>query len=181
MDQENILKESRERMEKTVESFQEEIRKIQTGRATPLLVEGITVEYYGSKAPIKQVAAIAVPEPRLITITPWNKDDLVSIQKAIDESDLGVKAQNDGEVVRVVFPSLTQERREELKKVIGGEKEKARIAVKQAREDAWSELKDMESEDDKFRAKDKLQETVEEFNKKIEEIASKKEEEIMTV
>ena len=184
MDYNQILKNCEGEMEKTVNRFKEEIKKIHTGRATPVLVEDIQVDYYGSKAPIKQVASISIPEPRMIVIAPWNKDDLVSIQKAIAESDLKVNPQNDGEAVRVVLPALTEERRLEMTKVIGKEKEESRVAVRKIREDVWNEAQEMTqkgeiSEDDKFRLKDKLQVVVDKVNRQLDELAKAKEEEVM--
>jgi ribosome recycling factor len=184
MDQSQILKNCETEMKKTIEKFKDEIKKIHTGRATPLLVEDIQVDYYGSKAPIKQVASINIPEPRMIVIAPWNKDDLVNIQKAVTESDLKVNPQNDGEVVRIVLPALTEERRIEMTKVIGKEKEESRVAVRKIREDVWDQAQEMNrngdiSEDDKFRIKDRLQEIVDRFNGELDEIAKGKEEEIM--
>jgi len=184
MDYNQILRDCENEMEKVVNRFKEEIKKIHTGRATPLLVEDIAVDYYGSKAPIKQVAAISVPEPRMIVISPWNKDDLVSIQKAIADSDLKVNPQNDGDVVRVVLPSLTEERRQEMVKVVSKEKEDSRISAKQIRENIWDQVQGMTrngeiSEDEKFRVKDELQEIVDRLNKELDEVANKKEEEIM--
>jgi len=171
-------------MEKTVSRFREEIRKIHTGRATPGLVEDIQIDYYGSKAPIKQVASISVPEPRMIVIAPWNKDDLAGIQKAVAESELKVNPQIDGEVVRIVLPALTEERRAEMAKIIGREKEESRVAVRKTREDVWNEAQNVcqqggISEDDKFRLKDKLQEIVDKVNRELDELAKAKEEEIM--
>lgn len=184
MDYNQILKNCEVEMEKAISRFKEEIKKIHTGRATPMLVEDIQVDYYGSKAPVKQVASISIPEPRMIVISPWNKDDLVSIQKALSESDLKVNPQNDGEVIRVVFPALTEERRLEMTKVIGKEKEESRVAVRKIREDIWNEAQEMSQkgeipEDDKFRLKDKLQEIVDKANKQLDEVAKVKEEEIM--
>ena len=171
-------------MEKTVGRFREEIRKIHTGRATPGLVEDIQIDYYGSKAPIKQVASISVPEPRMVVIAPWNKNDLVSIQKAVADSDLKVNPQIDGELVRIVLPALTEERRAEMAKIIGREKEESRVAVRKIREDVWDEAQNMckdgtLTEDDKFRLKDKLQEVVDKVNQELDELAKTKEEEIM--
>jgi len=171
-------------MGKTVSRFKDEIRKIHTGRAIPALVEDIQVDYYGSKAPIKQVASINIPEPRMIVIAPWNKDDLVSIQKAITESDLKVNPQNDGEVVRIILPALTEERRLEMTKIIGKEKEESRVVVRKTREDAWENAQNLckqgtLSEDDKFRLKDKLQEIVDKINRELDDLAKAKEEEIM--
>ena len=180
------IQETEVEIRKTVEKFKEEIRKIHTGRANPSLVEDILVDYYGSKSPIKQVASISIPEPRIITISPWNKDDLVSIEKALRESDLSLNPQNDGEVIRLNLPPLTEERRIEMTKMVNKEKENARIQIKQKREDAWDEIKTMEqnktiSEDEKFRAKDKLQEIVDKINLEIDKIADQKEKEITTI
>lgn len=186
MDKQLLLSESEKEMKKNIEWFKEEIKKIHTGRATPLIVENILVDYYGSKAPIKQIAAINIPEPRMIVIAPWNKDDLVNIEKAISESELKVNPQNDGEVIRVTLPSLTEERRVEMVKLLGKEKEKTRVAVRQIREEIWVKVKKLEekgeiSEDDKFILKDKLQNLIDKSNKEIDGIADKKEQEIMTV
>jgi len=181
-----LLKQCESRMQKTIEAFKEEIKKFHTGRATPVLVENILVDYYGSKSPIKQVASISVPEPRMIVITPWNKDDLVNIEKALSESDLKVNPQNDGLAIRITLSAMTEERRLELVKSLGKEKEKTRIGIKQAREEAWEEVQKMEvnkiiSEDDKFKAKEDLQKVVDKHNGEVTEIADRKEEEIMRV
>lgn len=182
MNQAHVFEKCESEMEKALQRFKEETKKIHTGRATPILVEDILVDYYGSKTPIKQIAAINIPEPRQIVIAPWSKNDLVAIQKAIEDSDLRVNPQNDGEIIRITLPALTQERRIELKKIVGKEKEKARISVRQIREDSWEEIKEAGvSEDEKYKAKEKLQQTIDKFNKLIEELAEKKEEEIMTI
>lgn len=186
MDANQILKSAEENMGRAVERFKEEIRKIHTGRATPIIVEDILVEYYGSKAPIKQIASINIPEPRMIVISPWNKDDLVSIQKALSESDLKVNPQNDGEVIRINLPPLTEERRMEITKLVSKKKEESRVSIRQIREDAWDAIQGLVknggiSEDDKFRLKDKLQIIVDRFNDELDELTKKKEEEIMTI
>lgn len=186
MDQNQVLKNAEDSMAKAVNRFKDEIRKIHTGRATPILVEDIQVEYYGSKAPIKQIASINIPEPRMIVISPWNKDDLVSIQKALSESELKVNPQNDGESIRINLPPLTEERRTEMAKLVSKEKEDSRVTIRKIREDAWDEIQKLVqnggiSEDDKFRLKDKLQETVDRKNNELDEMAKKKEEEIMTI
>lgn len=186
MDKNSVLKTMEMEMKEEVERFKAEIKKIHTGRATPILVENILIDYYGSKAPVKQVASINVPEPRMITIAPWNKDDLVKIEKAIAESDLKVNPQNDGVVVRITFPALTEERRIEMTKVLGKEKETARIGVRKVREETGDLIKKAEddgtlSEDDKFAIKEEMQKIVDRVNKELEEIAEKKEAEIMTI
>jgi len=184
MDYHQILKNCEDEMGKTVSHFREEIRKIHTGRATPGLVEDIQMDYYGSKTPIKQVASINIPEPRMIVIAPWNKDDLANIQKAVAESDLKVNPQNDGEAVRVILPALTEERRLEMTKIIGREKEESRVAVRKVREEVWDQAQNLFNqgglpEDDKFRLKDKLQEIVDKINRELDDLAKAKEEEIM--
>ncbi len=181
-----LLKNLETSMQKSVAVFKEEIKKFHTGRATPVLVENIMVDYYGSKSPIKQIASINIPEPRMIVISPWNKDDLVSIDKAIGESDLKVNPQNDGESIRITLPAMTEERRMELVKLLNKEKEKSKISIKQMREEVWDDIKKMEeekkiSEDDKFKAKEDLQKIVDKYNNELTEIADRKEEEIIKI
>ncbi|MBM3256617.1 MAG: ribosome recycling factor [Candidatus Moranbacteria bacterium] len=181
-----ILQSVDSEMKKSIAKFREEIRKIHTGRANPSLVEGIMVEYYGSKAPLKQVASINIPEPRAIAITPWNRDDLTNIEKAICDSDLKLVPQNNGESILISLPPLTEERRKEMAKLIGREKENVRIQVKQHREEAWDKIQELGQtgslpEDEKFRSKNKLQEIINKYNTEIDQIADAKEKEIMTV
>ena len=183
---EGIISEKKSEMEKAIEHLSFELGKLRTGRATPSLVEDIKVDYYGNKSPLKQIASINVPEPRQITIQPWDRGAIVPIESAIRESDLGLNPVNDGILIRLIIPALTEERRKDLVKVLGAKVEEGRISIRNIREDAWKEIQEMEkegqiSEDEKFRAKDKLQAVVDEYNKKIEEIREKKEKEIMTV
>lgn len=173
-------------LEKTIEHFKEELNQLRTGRASVALVDNLLVDYYGAKSPLKQVASISVPEPRTIAIAPWDKDSLVNIEKAIRESQLNLNPNNDGQVIRINIPALNEERRKELVKVLNQKAEEARITIRKHREDAWEEIQKMEKggvigEDDKFAGKDKLQEMVDAYNKKVEEIRTKKEEEIMQV
>ena len=181
-----IIEQSRPKMGKGVEHFKEEINKLRTGRANPAMVESLSVEYYGAKTPLKQVASINVPEPRLIVVQPWDKDSLVLIEKAINEAQLGFNPVNDGQVIRLAIPPLNEERRTELVKTLGKYAEEAKVAVRKAREEAWDEIQDMVkngklAEDDKFRGKDMLQKSVDEYNGKIEEMRGKKEKEMMEV
>ncbi len=183
---EQIVQKARPQMEKAIERFKEEIAKLRTGRANPAILENILVDYYGTKSPLKQVASITVAEPRLIVVAPWNKDNLVDIEKALNESDLGLNPTNDGQVIRVVIPPLNEERRMELIKILGKYAEESRVLIRQAREEVWDEIQDMVKEgklgeDEKFRGKDQLQELVDEYNEKIEEIKEKKEKEIREV
>lgn len=181
-----IIEQSRPKMEKGIERFKEEINKLRTGRANPAMVENLTVEYYGAKSPLKQVASINVPEPRLIVVQPWDKDSLVNIEKAINEAQLGLNPVNDGQVIRIAIPALNEERRTELVKMLGKYAEDAKVEVRKAREAAWDEIQEMVkngkmAEDDKFRGKDMLQKSVDEYNGKIEEIREKKEKEMMEI
>jgi ribosome recycling factor len=177
---------SRANFDKALEFFKEELGKLRTGRASAVLVESLTVDYYGSLSPLKQVASITVSDPRTIVIAPWDKDSLVSIEKAIRESQLNLNPVNDGQVVRISIPPLTEERRKELVKVLNQKAEEARVTVRKCRESVWDEIQKMADdgkigEDEKFQGKDKLQKVVDEYNKSIEEMREKKEGEIMTI
>ncbi len=174
------------KLEEAIEFYGEELKNIRTGRVNPQLVEDLEIDYYGAKTPLKQAASVAAQDARTIIITPWDKDNLVNIEKAISESDLNVSPNNDGNVVRISFPPLTEERREELVKLANKKTEEARIKVRQAREEAWDKVQSDEkegkiSEDDKFKTKDKLQKMVDEYNGRIEEMSKKKMDEVMTV
>jgi len=182
----DIINQHKNNFKKSIEHFKNEIDKVRTGRANPSLVEDLLVDYYGAKTPMKQIASINVPEPRLIVIQPWDRSALGPIESAIRESDLNLNPNNDGTLIRINIPMLTEERRKEMVKTLNQKAEEARIIVRSAREDAWKEIQEAEhkgemSEDDKFAGKDKLQEIVDEYNKKIEEIRAKKEAEVMTV
>lgn len=181
-----IIEKQKPEMEKSIEHFKEELNQLRTGRASVAMVEGLSVDYYGAKSPLKQVASISVPEPRTIVIAPWDKDNLVNIEKSLRESQLNLNPNNDGQVIRINIPALTEERRKDLVKVLNQKAEDAKISIRKHREDAWEEIQRVEKEglmgeDDKFVGKDKLQEVVDEFNKKVEEVRAKKEVEIMQV
>ena len=181
-----IIEKKKPELEKSIEHFKEELGQLRTGRAAVAMVDSLMVDYYGAKSPLKQVASISTPEPRTIMIAPWDKDSLVGIEKSIRESQLNLNPNNDGQVIRINIPALTEERRKDLVKVLNQKAEDARIAIRKQREDAWDEIQKMEKdglmgEDDKFTGKDKLQEVIDEYNKKVEEIRTKKEEEVMTV
>ncbi len=182
----SVIENQRKNFSEAVEYFHLEAGKIRTGRANPSLLENITVDYYGTKTLLKQMASINAPEPRTLIIQPWDKGSLVNIEAAVRESGLGFNPVNDGQVVRVNIPPLTEERRKEMAKVLNQKAEEGRIAIRGVREDAWKKIQDLAeegtiSEDEKFAAKDALQKVVDEYNKKIEEIKEKKEKEIMTV
>lgn len=176
----------REDFERAVEHFVDEAAKIRTGRAHPGLVENLSVDYYGVRTPMKQIASINIPEARQIFIQPWDKGTLAFIETAIRESDLGLNPSNDGQGIRITLPALTEDTRKDLVKALNQRAEEGRIAIRTVREDLWKEIQELEksgaiSEDDKFTGKDELQKVVDECNQKLEALRKKKEEEILTV
>jgi len=181
-----IIEKKKPEMDKSIEHFKEELGQLRTGRAATAMVDNLMVDYYGAKSPLKQVASITIPEARTIMISPWDKDSLVSIEKSIRESQLNLNPNNDGQVLRINIPALTEDRRKDLVKMLNQKSEDARISIRKHREDVWEEIQESEKaglmgEDDKFAGKDELQKVVDEYNKKVEEIRAKKEEEILTV
>ncbi len=177
-----IIEESKINFDKTIAHFKEDLGKIRTGRASTAIVDNLMVEYYGTRSPLKQVASISVPEPRTIVISPWDKGALLIIEKAIKESDLGLNPMNDGQIIRINVPALTEDRRKEFVKMLNQEAENARVAVRKGREDVWDEIQALTiGDDDKFQGKEKLQKVVEEYNAIIEEHRKKKELDIMQV
>ncbi len=182
----DLLDELRQRMEKSVEALQDDLMAIRTGRASPALVEKLPVEYYGTLTSLNQMAGIAVPEPRLLVIRPWDPSALDAIERAILKSDLGLTPMNDGKLIRLSIPRLTEERRRELVKLVSRRVEEARVAVRNLRRDALKDLQEFEkekmiSEDDFYRGKDDVQEITDEFIAQIDEIGKRKEEEVMEV
>lgn len=175
-----------QKLEKIVEHLKQEVSGLRTGRASPALVEDLEVEYYGAKTPLKAIASIATPEPKLIFIQPWDKNAMEPIQKAIMSSSLGLNPIADKDGIRLAIPALTEERRRDLNKLLGKHLEEARIQVRREREDALKAIDASEkakeiSEDEKFRQKSEAQKQVDEINKKIEELGKAKEHEIMSV
>jgi ribosome recycling factor len=181
-----VLGELRERMQKSVDALQEDLLSIRTGRASPALVEKLPVEYYGTATPLNQMASIAAPEPRLLVIRPWDPSSLGDIERAILKSDIGLTPMNDGALIRLSIPRLTEERRRELVKVVSRRVEEGRIAIRNLRRDALQDLKDFEkekmiSEDDFYRGKDKVQELTDEFVEMIDKVGQRKEAEVMEI
>ncbi len=176
----------KENLEKIVTHLKGEVASLRTGRASTALIEDLEVDYYGSKTPLKAIAAISNPEPRLLVIQPWDKNAIQPIEKAIQSSSLGLNPITDRDAIRLAIPSLTEERRKELTKLLGKHLEESKIHVRKEREDALREIDRKEkakeiSEDEKFRQKNEIQKMVDEINKKIEELGTTKEKEIMTV
>ncbi|MDP9728874.1 ribosome recycling factor [Alicyclobacillus tolerans] len=183
---EQIVKHAEERMEKAVAAFRKDAASIRAGRATPAMLEKVTVEYYGSQMPIPQVASVTSPEPRLLVISPWEKSMLSEIEKAIQKSDLGLNPANDGSVIRLVIPALTEQRRQELVKQVKKMAEEARVAIRNVRRDANDELKKAEkngdaSEDDVRRLMERIQQLTDKFVGEIDKAATGKEQELLEV
>lgn len=182
----DVLMDVEERMEKAVGALRTDLMGIRTGRASPALVERIVVEAYGSSMPLNQTATIAVPEPRLLTIRPWDASIIGAIERAILKSDLGLTPSNDGKIIRLQIPTLTDERRRELARMVNRRVEEGRVAIRNLRRDGLKELETLEknkeiSEDEHFAAKDDLQELTDQYIKKIDEIGEQKQAEIMEV
>ena len=172
--------------EKVLVFLRDEFGKIRTGRAHVSLVEMLEVEAYGVNTPLNQLASLSVPEPRTIAITPWDKHVLGSIEKAIRSSDMNISPVNDGEMIRIILPALTEESRKELVKGVNKKSEEARIRVRTLREDILQEVDRAKesgemSEDDIFRKRQEVQKVVESYNEKIESMRQEKEKEVMTV
>jgi len=183
---EELLKETEERMEKAVDALRENLMSIRTGRASPALVERLPVEYYGTLTPLNQLATISVPEPRLLTIRPWDPNALADIERAILKSELGLTPTNDGKIIRLVIPRLTEERRQELVKLVGKRVEEGKVAIRNIRRDAIEDLREMESEkliseDEFYRTKDDIQEITDKFVARMDEIGRDKEKEILEI
>ena len=174
------------KMQKTVQVLKREMETIRSGRATSALVDQITVEAYGTNTPLSQLASISVPEARLLLIQPWDRSIVGNVQKAIQKSDLGLNPMSDGEVLRLVIPPPTEERRRELVKVVHKRVEDAKIAVRNVRRDALEELRKLEkdkrvSRDENVRATDKLQKLTDRFIAEVSRVGADKESEIMEV
>ena len=182
----NILKDASERMDKSVENLRQELSKIRTGKATTALLDGIKVEYYGTMTPLSQMANVSVLDPHTLSIQPWDKSALNSIEKSILTADLGLNPANDGNVIRVPIPPLNEERRKELVKLIKRFGEEAKIALRNIRRDANDHLKKAEkedhvSEDARIKAEKDVQEMTDKHVERIDEMIAHKEEEIMEV
>ena len=183
---EAIKKRIQERMDKSIESIKDEFKKVRSGRANAGLVEGLMVDYYGSKTPLKQLASISVPEPRLIVVQPWDKGALGDIEKAFHKSDLALNPNNDGKVIRITVPALTEERRKELVKVAKNKAEDARISIRNIRRDGNEEVKTAQkdghlSEDVQKKTLDEIQKITDEYIETINKLLEAKEAEIMEV
>jgi ribosome recycling factor len=179
-----VLQESEGHMKKAVEALQFDLRGIRTGRASPALVERVRVNYYGTPTNLVELASISAPEPQLLTIRPWDASALKEIERAIQQSDLGLTPSNDGKIIRLTIPPLTEERRRDLTKVVAKRVEEARVAVRNSRRDGLNDLKELEkekliTEDDFYTGKDDLQEITDKYIGLVDEIGKAKEQEIL--
>ncbi|XXF80080.1 ribosome recycling factor [Myxococcaceae bacterium GXIMD 01537] len=183
---EDVVTELKQRIEKTLEDLKRELTKVRTGRASTSLLDGIRVDYYGTPTPLQGVASVNSPEPRLITIKPWEKSILKEIEKALREANLGINPMNDGEIIRLPFPPLTEERRKDIAKQVRNKGEDHKVAIRNIRRDSNEMLKDLLkeksiTEDDHKRATEKVQKETDAGVTKVDEIVTKKEKEVMEV
>jgi ribosome recycling factor len=182
----DVKAEAEGKMKKAIEAFKRDLQSIRTGRAAPALVEPLKVDYYGEATPLVQLATISTPEARMLMIKPYDASSLKAIEKAILSSELGLTPNNDGKIIRLVLPPLTEERRRELTKVVHRRAEETHVAIRNVRRDSLKDLEELEkekliSEDDHFRGKDLLQELTDRFIKQADEIRAHKDAEIMEV
>jgi ribosome recycling factor len=182
----DVLKDAEDRMSKGLDSLKREYATIRAGRATPSMLEKVSVEYYGTPTPVNQLANISVPEPRMLVIQPWDKTSLPLIEKAIFKSDLGLNPSSDGVAIRLIIPQLTAERRTEIVKTVKKKAEDSRVVIRNIRRDINDHLKKLEkdhtsSEDEVKRAQDDVQKMTDKFIKEIDHIMETKEKEIMEV
>jgi ribosome recycling factor len=180
------IADAEERMGKGVEALRRDLSTVRTGRANPGLVEHLRVDYYGTPTPLQQLATVSVPEARLLTIQPWDKGSLESIEKAIQKSDLGLTPNNDGSIIRLVIPQLTEDRRKELVRLVHKKVEEGRVSIRNVRRDAHEMLRDLLrekeiSEDEEHRAQEQLQKVTDRFIAQADEVGKEKEKELLEV
>jgi ribosome recycling factor len=183
---EDVVKELKARIDKTLEDLRKDLAKIRTGRASTSILDGITVDYYGTPTPLAGVASLSVPEPRLIVVKPWEKAQLKAIEKALKEANLGITPMNDGEVIRLPLPAMTEERRKEIAKQVRSKGEEHKVAIRNVRRDANERLKALLkdkkiTEDDNKRTSEKVQKETDGGVARVDEIIAKKEKEVMEV
>jgi len=181
-----VVGDMKSRMEKAVEALRKDLGKVRTGRASTALIEGLIVDYYGTPTHLSQMATLSVPESRLITIQPWDASAMSSIEKAIQTSDLGINPSNDGKIIRLSIPQLTEERRREMVKLAKKYSEDAKISIRNCRRDANELLKELEkekdiSEDELKRSQDEVQKITDDYVKKIDSVIANKEKDIMEI
>jgi ribosome recycling factor len=183
---EDLLKDARERMDKSVEAIRGEMASVRTGRASPALLDRVNVDYYGAQTPLKQLATISAPEPRLLSVQPYDHNSIKAIEKPILESDDGLTPNNDGQLIRLAVPELTEERRKQMVKVVHGIAEEGRVAVRNIRRDCMHDLRELKSEgevgsDDEHRAEQELQKLTDDKVAELDALMKNKEAEILEV
>jgi len=183
---EEFLADAKRRMDKSIEATHHEFNSIRTGRASPALLDRITIDYYGTPTPLKSLASIGAPESRLLTVQPFDPGSMKSIERAIQESDLGLTPSNDGKIIRLPIPTLTEERRKDLVKVVRRVAEDGKVAIRNVRRDVMQHLRELVTngdvgDDEERRAEERAQKLTDEHVTKIDEILKRKEEEIMEV
>jgi ribosome recycling factor len=180
-----VIQNAEERMKKAIEALKRELSSLRAGRATPSLLDKIQVDYYGTPTPLNQVGTISTPDPRTLVIQPWDKSVLDAVEKAIQKSDLGLTPNNDGNIIRINIPPLTEERRTELVKMTRKYGEDAKVAVRNVRRDANDEIRKLEkgelSEDESRRLQDEIQKLTDRYVKEVDQVLAAKEKEIMEV
>lgn len=182
----SIIKAGEERMQKAIEAYKKDLSSVRTSRANPTILNGVSVSYYGTMTPLSQMAAISVPEPQLLVIKPYDKSILKDIEKAIQLADLNLVPQNDGTVVRITFPALTEQKRKELAKSVKTLAENAKIAIRNIRRDMNDQMKKLEkdgliSEDELKRENDNIQKSTDKFVEMVDQVAKEKEKSIMEI
>jgi ribosome recycling factor len=182
----DILKTAEHKMTRAVEHLGNDLQSVRTGRAHPALLDKVQVDYYGTPTPLNGVANISAPDPRMVLVQPWDRSMLGPIEKAIQKSDLGINPNNDGQVIRLVLPQLTEERRKELVKQVHHRTEEARVAVRNIRRDALDHLRKAEkdggiSQEDERRAQERLQKITDQYIKKVDDVSKRKETEVLEV
>lgn len=182
----DLKKSSEEKMKKTISSLKEDFQGIRAGRANTSLLDKIRVDYYGQQTPLNQVAGLSAPEPRMLMISPWDSKLIPIIEKEIMRSDLGITPSNDGKVIRLIIPQLTEERRKDLTKIVGKNSELAKVAIRNIRRDAMDEIKKSEkaneiTEDDKITSEDEIQKLTDKYIEEIDNITKAKENELMEI
>jgi ribosome recycling factor len=182
----DIMQDAETRMAKAMDALRRDLNTIRTGRASPSLVEGIKVEYYGAATPLNQLAGISVPESRLLVIQPWDRGTIGAIEKAIQRSDLGLNPSNDGQVIRLAIPPLTEERRKQLVKLVHNHVEESKVAIRNIRRDAMAHVRDLMnekeiSENDERRAEQKVDDLTKRFVDEADKIGKAKEREVLEV
>ncbi|QRG65463.1 ribosome recycling factor [Brevibacillus choshinensis] len=182
----NVIKDMEDRMNKAIANLKRDLSTLRAGRANPAMLDRVMVDYYGTPTPISQLANVSVPEPRMLTIQPWDKTALKEIDRALQQSDLGISPSNDGVIIRLIIPPLTEERRKDLVKLAGKSGEETKVAIRNIRRDANDEIKKLEkaatiSEDESRRHQETVQKTTDKFIAEVDKVVKDKEKDILEV